>query len=149
MEGSLAQGIYVGNFTHRLDARKRVTVPSSWRVTGDEGNFYFGWENPAGCIAVMPPRMLQDLMRKAETVAQYDLKKRAMLRQFFGKGYQFGVDKQGRILLAENLLRHATISREAVLVGLGATFEIWNPEKYAAEDAGVDITDAMEELQFF
>lgn len=149
MEGSLAQGVYVGHFTHRLDARKRVTVPSGWRVTGDEGTFYFAWENPAGCIAVMPPRMLEDLMRKAETVAQYDLKKRAMLRRFFGKGYRFGVDKQGRILLPDNLMRHAAIEREAVLVGLGATFEIWNPPRYEAEDADDDITETMEELDFF
>jgi MraZ protein len=149
MDGLFAQGVYIGNFAHNLDARNRVTVPSNWRVVGDEGNFYFGWPDKAGCISVMPPHMLQGLLEKSRDLKQQNLATQAALRRFFGKGTQFGCDKQGRILLSEPLLKHAGITKQVVMVGLGLTFQIWNPERYDEADAAFDVADAGAELEFF
>jgi len=140
---------YVGEFSHRLDTRNRVTVPSSWRVPGDEGNYYFAWPHPDGSISVFPPEMLAELREKTRSVKQANSKGRQLLRQIFAKGFKFGCDKQGRILLPKPLLDHAGITKGAWLVGIGRNFEIWSEEKYQPmADESFDMLAAMDELDF-
>jgi len=145
-----AETSYIGEFAHNLDARNRVTVPSSWRVEGDEGNFYFAWPHPEGCIAVYPPEMQAELLEKARSVKQSDVRGQQLLRKLFGKGFQFGCDKQGRILLPEALIKHGGIGKRVYLVGLGRNFQIWSDERYApaAEEEDFNVLEAMEELGF-
>lgn len=140
---------YIGEFTHQLDARNRVTVPSSWRVSGvdAEGDYYFAWRHPEGCIAVFPPELRQELIERASAVRQSDLKGQAVLRKVFGKGHQFGCDKAGRILLPDSLIQHANIDRKVTLVGTGRSFQIWSAEKWQSEDDDdFNLLAAMEEM---
>ncbi len=140
---------YFGEFSHRLDARNRVTVPSPWRVPGDEGNYYFAWPHPEGCLAVFPPDMLAELKEKAQAMRISNPRANRLLRSVFGRGSKFGCDKQGRILLPQSLLEHAGADRDVVLVGVGRHFEVWSAERYeAAEDDDFDMLSAMQELGF-
>ncbi len=135
---------YVSNFRHSLDARGRVTVPSSWRVDGDEGNYYMAWRHPDGCLALFPPDMQQELVDKIKNSQQSDLKAQALLRQLFGNAAMLGCDKQGRILLNESLCKQAGISKDVVLVGLGRNFQIWAAEKWNPPE--FDFLEAMKDL---
>ena len=138
---------YVGQFDHRLDARNRVTVPSSWRVLGDEGNYYFAWAHPEGCIAIYPPALMAELSAKAHEAKLSDLRANRLRRAVFGSGSTFGCDKQGRILLPRNLMDYAKIDKSVVLVGVGRSFEVWSSERYAASaDESFDMLTAMQEL---
>ena len=42
------------------------------------------------------------------------------------------LDPEGRVMLGEGLKAHAHIKDEAVLVGLGDHFRIWEPERFRA-----------------
>lgn len=138
---------YVGEFTHNLDPRNRVTIPSPWRVEGDDGNYYMAWPHPEGCIAVYPPAMQRRFLERAESIRQSDTKGQELLRRFFGKGHQFGCDKQGRVLLPEALIAHAGVEKGVVLVGLGNNFQIWSAERHQVQnDEGFNLLDAMKEL---
>ena len=46
---------FVGEFTHALDSKGRVTIPSKWRISGGE-NTYLALPNPGGYITVYPPK---------------------------------------------------------------------------------------------
>ncbi len=137
---------YVGEFVHQLDARNRVTVPSSWRVTGDDGNYYFAWPDPEGCIAVYPPHMQDELLEKAGQIRLSDVRGRAILRNLFGRAHKFGCDKQGRILLPDTLKSHAGIEKQVSLVGLGHYFQIWDADKLESGDDNFDLLAAMAEM---
>jgi MraZ protein len=138
---------YFGEYEHRLDARNRVTVPSSWRVPGDEGNFYFAWPHPEGCLAVFPPEELAELKRRARGMKVSDARANRLLRLVFGKGSKFGCDGQGRILLPKHLLEHAKVTKEVVMVGLGRYFQVWSADSYeSVGDENFDMLSAMEEL---
>lgn len=140
--------VYVGDFAHQLDARNRVAVPASWRIAGkDDGVYYFAWPHPDGCIAVYPPAMWQELLEKAKGVRQSDKRGQALLRKLFGSGHRFGCDKAGRLLLPENLLKHAGIAKQVALVGLGRNFQIWSGERWEAQsEEPFDLLAAMQEL---
>jgi MraZ protein len=135
---------YVSSFRHSLDVRSRVTVPSSWRVEGDEGNYYLAWPHPEGCIAFFTPEMQAEIMEKVKGAQQSDVQTQAVLRELFGNACMMGLDKQGRILLPENLCRHAGINKEVVLVGLGRNFQIWSTERWTPPQ--FNLLDAMRKL---
>ena len=41
------------------------------------------------------------------------------------------LDKEGRIILPKNLIKHASIAKEVLFVRLGPTFQMWNPDNYS------------------
>ena len=49
---------------------------------------------------------------------------------YFGEAEQLPFDKEGRIVIPKKLIDHASLSKEVLFVGLGPTFQIWNPKYY-------------------
>ena len=43
---------------------------------------------------------------------------------------QLPFDKDGRVTLPKKLIIHAKIESNVMFVGLGPTFQMWNPESY-------------------
>ena len=139
---------FVGEFTHALDVKGRVTIPSKWRIQGGE-NTYLGLPNPSGYITVYPPKMIERLEGKVSEASLSDPQAQSLLMELFSKADSFGCDKQGRINLSDKLLEHAGIKGKAVLVGKFSSFAIWSEDRRKAEgdDASErNIFDAMREL---
>ena len=138
---------FVGEFTHALDSKGRVTIPSKWRILGGD-NTYLALPNPSGYITVYPPKMVQRLEEKVAEASLSDIRAQALLMELFSKAHSFGCDKQGRINLNDKLLEHAGIKGQAVLVGNFSAFAIWSVERYAGRPAEDErnIFDAMREL---
>ena len=140
---SLKNSLYVGEFQHNLDSKNRLTIPSKWRFSGDDGeSVYLALPNPVGCVTIYPPKMLDRLDAKVSEVSLGDRKAQKALTKLFSKADHFGCDKQGRINLNEYLIGHSGLDKEVVLVGNFATFSIWNPKNYRNylenEDMGED-----------
>lgn len=54
------------------------------------------------------------------------------------------VDKQGRILLPQDLREFAHLDRDVVLAGMGGRIEIWSLEKWNENSEQVDINKISE-----
>lgn len=135
---------YVSTFRHTLDGRGRVTVPSSWRVDGDEQNYYLAWVSTEGCILFYPPDMQQELEEKLRNFKGTAAQLREARRTIFGNGSFIGCDKQGRILLPENIRTKAEIQKDVVLVGVGRSFEVWPAEHFdEPSNTAVEVMDAL------
>lgn len=89
--------------------------------------------------------MQQELHEKLRAIPQHDVQGQAMLRELFGMASYMGCDKQGRILLPENLLQFAGIQKDAILVGLGRNFQIWSPDRWAPPPQ-FNLLEAMKKL---
>lgn len=64
-------------------------------------------------------------------LSQENIEKRRIL---FSSVVYLKIDEQGRFVIPKNLLNHAKLKDEAVIIGVGDHFEIWDPkewEKYA------------------
>lgn len=129
---SSIKSLFVGEYRHTLDAKKRLTVPSKWRFSGDQEDVFLALPNPSGCITVYPPKMVAKLEEKVSAVSLGNKKAQKALTRLFSQADHFGCDKQGRICLSEKLVAHAHVDKHAVLVGNFATFSIWNPMQYEA-----------------
>ena len=51
-----------------------------------------------------------------------------LISLYFGEAEQLPFDKEGRIILPKKLINHAQIKKNVLFVGLGPTFQMWNPK---------------------
>ena len=82
---------FVGEFTHSLDSKGRVTIPSKWRIAGGE-NTYLALPNPGRYITVYPPKMVARLEEKVAEANLSDVRAQALLMELFSKAHSFGAE---------------------------------------------------------
>ncbi|MCC5789909.1 MAG: mraZ [Opitutales bacterium] len=141
---SPAKTMYVGSFRHNLDAKNRLTVPSKWRFAGDQEDVYLAIPHPNGYIMVLPPAEVERLQQQVMGVQMGDDEGQALLNQIFAVSSSMGCDKQGRISLTDQLVLHAGIKKEAMLVGTMTKFGIWLPEKWEKQNQAGEQTNLSE-----
>jgi MraZ protein len=56
------------------------------------------------------------------------------LRRLFGLAETAAIDEQGAIVLPPMVRRHARIGAQALVVGIGGAFELWDPEAALGHD---------------
>ena len=89
------------------------------------------------------------LHAKISGMKMSDAKAQAFAARFFSQTQDFSFDKAGRIGLSAELLRHAGLEREAVLVGTLTKFNIYNPARWQQEEArsaGEHFGDLMRQM---
>ncbi len=140
---------YTGLYRHTLDDKNRVTIPSVWRAAhGDEEQF-LATPHPDGYIAILPPAEIAKLRTKIEAIALSDGSGQDFAARFFAQTQALGFDKQGRIMLNGELLAHAGIAKDAVLVGSLNKFSLYSPERWSRVEqrtAGENFGDLMRRL---
>jgi MraZ protein len=128
--GSSNSVFYAGEFRHQLDDKHRVTIPSRWRRDGAGEEFLIVPEPGAQFLLVMPPNEFERIGAAAEGVpgvSPRDL--RIYLRQLHSQAQHGASDKQGRLLLPDDLCKKLALKGEVALVGGRGRFEIWNLQR--------------------
>ncbi len=141
---------YVGSFRHNLDAKNRLTIPSKWRFAGDDQDAYLALPHPGGYIVVLPPAQIERLHQQVTEVKLGDRDGQDFINRFFAEAHSLGCDKQGRIGLADGLVRHAGVEKECLLVGSLIKFSIWSPERWEQlneRTSGDSFADLMQRLE--
>ncbi len=142
-------GIFVGEYRHSMDAKGRLTIPSPWRLDGEEGrDAFLALPNPAGYITVYPPEMIAQLKERVSKISMGDVEGQAALTVVMSMAHSFSSDKQGRINLNERLIAHAGIEKEVVLLGKVSSFSIYSAKAYESVKPG-DVGSMMEALSRF
>lgn len=145
--GIINKNVFVGEFSHQMDAKNRLCIPSKWRFTGDDAEVYLALPNPIGCITIYPPKMIERLEEKVSAVSLGDLKGQKTLAKLFSQADTFGCDKHGRITLSEKLIKHACLAKNILLVGSYATFNLWEPNRYQTYlDSSLEEENEMSQL---
>src|SRR3984957_9559982 len=110
-----SRAFYTGLFRHTLDDKGRLTIPSAWRSANAAGDTFLATPHPDGYVAVLPPAEVGKLHAKIALMALSDGAGQDFAARFFSQTQSFSFDKQGRVGLNPDLLRHSGIAREAVL----------------------------------
>jgi MraZ protein len=141
--------VYTGLFRHTLDDKGRLTIPSDWRTAHALEDTFLATPHPDGYIAVLPPEEVEKLREKISAMKLSDAGAQAFAARFFSQTQSFSFDKSGRAGLTAELLKHAGISKDAVLVGSFTKFNIYNPDRWQQEEArtaGENFGDMMRRL---
>jgi MraZ protein len=123
---STAQFLYAGEFRHFIDEKNRITIPARWRGEGTE-EFIIVPEANHQFLIVMAPEEFSRLNAAVESDPNVSARdRRVFFRQLHSRAQQGAADRQGRLLLPEELCKKVGLKGEVALVGGRGRFEIWN-----------------------
>lgn len=141
--------VYTGLFRHTMDDKGRITIPSEWRIAHAPEDTFLATPHPDGYIAVLPPGEVEKLYEKISAMKLSDAAAQAFNARFFSQTQSFSYDKAGRAGFNAELLKHAGIEKDAVLVGSLTKFNVYTPARWAQEEArtaGENFGDLMRRL---
>ncbi len=123
--------MFVGEYTHALDPKGRLTVPARLR-DGLEGGLVVtrGYDT---CLMLYPQEEWEQQARRVSQMPTTSRERRIYTRWIFGGASEVPMDKLGRILIPGHLRQHAEIDDEVVVVGANHLIELWNPRLWRAE----------------
>lgn len=130
--------MFVATTTNGIDAKGRVSVPADFRATVMGQGFagVYVWRSPHGdFLEGGGARLLEDYGDAIEDMDPYDPARTAYERVIFGGARALMFDSTGRVSLPKAFLDHAGLSKQAVFIGMGQRFEIWDPHAHADADA--------------
>ena len=120
--------MFLGEFTHSIDKKGRVTIPSKFR-----GELAAGLVVTRGFDENLMVFTLQEWQVLAEKIADRPLSDdsvRAFRRRVFSGAVDLEPDRQGRIVLPQYLREFAGIEDEVVIAGMFNYVELWNTEAW-------------------
>ncbi|MBR3624099.1 MAG: division/cell wall cluster transcriptional repressor MraZ [Selenomonadaceae bacterium] len=136
----------MGEFSHSLDAKGRITLPSELRAELSE--CFFITKGLDQCLFVYGEKEWEEISQKLRKLPLSKPEARAFLRFFFAGARKVECDKQGRFLIPANLRTYADLKKDVVLTGVMNRAEIWDKDKWEAYNSEVKntVTDIASEL---
>jgi MraZ protein len=126
--------VFQGASSLSLDAKGRLSVPTRHRdvLLATAAGALTITRHPDGCLMVFPRPEWEKLR---ERIVQWPESARAWKRIFLGSAMDVEMDATGRVLVSPELRSAAGLTRDAMLLGMGAYFELWDQAVYAAKEA--------------
>ena len=117
-----------------LDAKGRLSVPTRHRdvLSATAAGQLTITKHPHGCLMVFPR---PEWEKFRERIAALPMDAQWWKRIFLGNAMDVEMDGTGRVLVSPELREAAGISKEAVLLGMGSYFELWDKSTYDAQEA--------------
>lgn len=134
-QGAALTDRFVSNFTSRLDAKGRISIPAGFRALlakdGYDGLYvHRALDLPALDAGGHALRATIDemLSRFSPFSDEWEL----LSTVLNGTSEVLKVDPEGRVMLSEALKSHSGIADAATFVGHGHKFQIWEPGRFQA-----------------
>ncbi|GAN55126.1 division/cell wall cluster transcriptional repressor MraZ [Tanticharoenia sakaeratensis] len=135
--------VFLGTHQNRFDAKGRVSIPAAFR------NALRAQAEPGASLVILRPSHLHPCIEAwpqaafaslAQPLGEIDVFSDAhddLAASLYADAYPIDSDKEGRIIVPDSLRAHAGLRDEVAFMGLGRTFQIWEPEAAARrrEDA--------------
>ncbi len=146
--------MFMGEFTHAVDAKGRVSVPSDLRDvlrgTYADDRFVVTHGIDGRCLRAYPLtewKALSDrITAQAATPGTNSLELMQLRRLIFSKARTYPIDKVGRILIADEHRAHTGIDQHVVFNGNGNFVELWEPATYEAYQAPLLAPNALQNI---
>ena len=86
--------------------------------------------DPSKCLLIYPQPAWEPIEQKLNNLSSFNPKIRSLQRLLVGNASDVEMDTTGRILVSPPLRQFAGLSKDVVLVGQGAKFELWDEEQW-------------------
>jgi MraZ protein len=116
--------MFIGEYSHNIDPKKRVAIPSKFRdVFGGKAVITRGLDK---CLFVYPMRTWEELSGKLGGLPMGESGTRSFVRLMLAGAVDVDIDRLGRILVPDYLKEYAGLKKEVVIAGLYNRLEIWD-----------------------
>ena len=138
---------FTGTYLNRLDAKGRVSVPAPFRAALRERDdedapvkLFLGPSRKHPCIEGWPKKRMDAVAARLEAMDPFSDEYEDLAYSIYGGTFEVEADREGRIVLSDQLRAKAELGSQAAFVGTGGWFQIWEPG--AAERRGEQATAA-------
>jgi MraZ protein len=114
----------IGKYTHDLDPKKRLTLPSKWRV--DLGKKVVVTTGLDGSLFIFPVKEWERVAERLSESGFGNKDTRDFNRFILGNAYETDVDAAGRIVIPDTLKSFAKLEAKVVLAGMHSRVELWD-----------------------
>jgi MraZ protein len=118
----------IGEYTHNLDPKKRLSVPAKFRKElGDGAVLTRGLD---GCLWLFPSQQWGQLAERISALPMAQSDSRSFARLLLSGATEVEFDALGRILIPEYLKSYAGLRREVVIAGVHTRLEVWDKDAW-------------------
>jgi len=125
--------MFLSSYQNKIDKKGRVSVPSTFRshlnTMGYNGFISYPSFNHAALEACSQDR-IEKLSNTIDSLNPFEEKRDFFATSILSESENLQFDTEGRVSLSDKLLKHAMIKSNVLFVGLGKTFQIWDPENF-------------------
>ncbi len=126
---------FLGTHQNRLDSKGRVSIPASFRAAlrvladerGETPPLVLRPSHTHSCIEGWPASVFEALAPPLDRIDLFTEDHDDLASVLYAEAWPADADREGRIILPESLVNHAGLSDSVVFMGLGRTFQIWEP----------------------
>jgi transcriptional regulator MraZ len=116
-----------------LDAKGRLAIPSRFReriLSRGEGHLVATVDREH-CLLIYPLPDWEEIERKLIRLSSVDPVSQKLKRVMLGNAMEMEMDGHGRILVPRELREFASLDKQAMLVGQGNKFELWDEQRWS------------------
>ena len=125
--------MFLSTYENKLDKKGRVSVPATFRShlnsMGYNGFITYPSFNHLALEACSQDR-IEVLSDTIDSLNPFEDKRDYFATSVLSESVNLQFDTEGRISLTKKLLDHARIKNNVLFVGLGKTFQIWEPNQF-------------------
>ena len=123
---------FLGEYEATLDAKGRFLLPAGLKkqMPGEDGNAFVINRGFEKCLTMYPLSSWEPIFTNISKLNNFDPKVREFRRWFLNGAIQMDLDSAGRLLVPKNLVEHARIDKDIVLVSAVNKIEIWDKKTY-------------------
>ena len=121
---------FIGRYLNKVDKKGRVSVPAGWRpslISKDFSGIIAQSSLSEKAIDAYPRDYLELLQGKLDLNDPLVEENEYESTVIFG-GSVLSFDSEGRVVLSDSLRNEINLVSEALFVGMGRRFRIWNPK---------------------
>ena len=125
--------IFLSVHEARVDDKKRVSVPVQFReiIEFKGENIVYAYPSlMSDCIEVCTAERIKELQEHIENFELFSEERDILSASILGACEPLQIDAKGRVSMTDRLANFANIKKEAVFVGKGKIFEIWDQSKF-------------------
>ena len=133
-----------GEYRHNLDPKNRIFIPAKLR---DELGTTFVVTRALrdNCLKIYSS---EEWKKYLEPLEKLDRRlQEELFRALHASAIEATPDAQGRIVLQKDLIQHAQLEREVVIVGCYNYAEIWSETLYEQKKENMDFSKLAKELE--
>src|ERR1700687_5102225 len=148
--------MFRGSNNLTLDAKGRMVMPTRYRERLQErcGGRLVVTVDKDQCLLIYPLPDWEEVERKLMRLPSLNAQARQLQRLMVGNATDLELDGHGRILLPPNLREFGHLTRDAMLIGQGVRFELWDEARWnerrdawlASEEATTNLSAELETL---
>ena len=125
--------MFRGFSTVSIDSKGRMAIPSRFRdrlAEMADGQLVLTLDPFDHALWLYPLPDWDSIEKKLSELSDFDMQSRRTKQMMRGYANDCQPDSQGRILIPQELRDYAHLQKQAVILGQGNKFEIWNQEEW-------------------